>query len=99
MAGDAARSPRKRDVNQPPGNLREAVEALRKRFSSITVETSVVGDETSLWIGFLGDEANLRDRQLLVRSFAEVVPQGFSVIGVMEQKQRSEETRPDDKAA
>ena len=98
MGSDGAKSRRQRDANQPPRNLREAVEALRIRCSSITVETSVADDGTGLWIGFRGDEANLLDRQLLVRSFAEAVPQGFSVIGVVEHKLRCEETRPDDKA-
>jgi len=97
MANDAAKSLKQGDSNEA-GNLRKAVETLRVRFSSINIETSVTDDGTALWIGLLGDEANLQDRQFLIRSFAEAVPQGFSVIGVIEHNQRSEETKPEDKA-
>jgi len=41
----------------------------------------------------LGDVANLSDRQLLIRNFAEAVPQGFSVLGVPEHKPDDNEGR------
>ena len=76
-----------------PENLWGLVEEFRKRFSTITIETLVTDEGTRLQISLLGDVANQSDRQLLIRNFAEAVPQGFSVLGVPEHKPDDNEGR------
>jgi hypothetical protein len=65
-----------------PGDLKKAVEILRKRFSSVRVETSVADSDTALRVRFVGDIANLQERQLLVNNLAECLPPALSILGI-----------------
>ena len=69
------------DTNQP-GSLRKVVEILRARFSSVRIETSVADNDTALNVRFLGDGANLQERQLLVSNLAEYLPPALSILGI-----------------
>ena len=73
------------------GGLKQAVETLRTRFSSVKVETSVVDDDTALNVRFLGDQANIEERHLLVTNLAQCLPPALSILGISaEQKQCGE---------
>jgi hypothetical protein len=65
-----------------PSNLREAVEVLRERFLSIRVETAMGESDTAVSVRFLGDEANLEERRLLVKNLVHYLPPALSIIGV-----------------
>ena len=74
------------------GSLQKVVETLRARFSSIRVETWVADSDTALSVRFLGDGANLQERQLLLNSLAECLPPALSILGIRpEKKQDGEE--------
>jgi len=90
MTDEKVEGPQDGHANQP-GSLKAAVETLRARFSSVTVETLVADSDTALSVRFLGDGANLQERQLLVSSLAQHLPPALSVLGIRpEQKQGSE---------
>lgn len=73
------------------GSLKKAVETLRTHFLSVKVETLVVDDDTSLSVRFLGDQANLEERRLLVTNLAECLPPALSILGISpEQKHDGE---------
>jgi len=91
MTDEVIGSYQQRDTNQP-GSLRKAVETLRARLSSVRVETLVADGDTALSVRFLGDGANLQERQLLVSSLAAWLSPALSILGIKpEQKQGSEE--------
>jgi hypothetical protein len=82
--------------NHQPESLKKAVETLRTCFSSVRVQTLVMDGDTALSIRFLGDQANLEDRQLLVTNLAECLPPALSILGIStEQKQDGEVKTPD----
>lgn len=70
-----------RATNQPT-SLKKAVEIFRGRFSSIRVETLLADSGTALSVRFVGDGANLKERQLLVSSLAECLPPALSILGI-----------------
>jgi hypothetical protein len=82
--------------NHQPESLKKAVKTLRTCFSSVRVQTLVMDGDTALSIRFLGDQANLEDRQLLVTNLAECLPPALSILGISpEQKQDGEVKTPD----
>lgn len=72
----------KQTGDNQPRSLHKAVETVRARFSSVTVGTSVADNDTALAVRFLGGAENLRERQLLVNSLAECLPQALSLLGI-----------------
>ncbi len=74
-----------------PGNLREAVDTLKARFSSVRVETLVANGDTSLSVRFLGDGVNLEERQLLVTSLAQCLPPALSILGIGAERKHCDE--------
>ncbi len=88
---EGARESRQRDGDIQPGNLQKTVEILRTRFSSIRVETWVEDSDTALSVRFLGDGANLQERQLLLNSLAECLPPALSILGIRPEKKRDGE--------
>ena len=69
-----------------PGNLQEAAQALRERFSSVSVETLIAQNGTVLSVRFVGDGTNLPERQALTSSLAQWLPPALSVIGIRPDK-------------
>ena len=99
MNDEAMESYQKQNDHQP-GSLQKAVETLRTCFSSVRVETLVMDGDTSLSVRFLGDRANLEERQLLVTNLAECLPPALSILGISpEQKQDGEIKTPDNNAS
>lgn len=94
MTDEVKGNNQQRDNNQP-ANLRKAVEILRPRFSSVRVETSVADNDTSLSVRFLGDGANLQERQLLVSNLAECLPPALSILGIRPEHSGEEATSSD----
>jgi hypothetical protein len=81
-------------------NLREAIEVLRARLSSVRVETHLAESHTALSVRFLGNASNLEERQLLVSQLASYLPPALSIMGVqVEQKQDEEMAGSSDQAA
>ncbi len=72
----------------PPATLREGVEVLRSRLSSVRLETLTEASDTALSVRFIGDEVNLKERRLLVQNLVRYLPSALSIIGV---KTRQEE--------
>ena len=95
MNDETMESYQKQNDHQPE-SLNKAVETLRTCFSSVRVQTLVMDGDTALSIRFLGDQANLEDRQLLVTNLAECLPPALSILGISpEQKQDGEVKTPD----
>jgi len=65
-----------------PATLQEGVERLRSHLSSVRLETLAADSDTALSVRFLGDAANLEERQLLVKNLAHYLPPALSIIGV-----------------
>jgi hypothetical protein len=74
-----------------PCNLRKVAEILRNRFSSVRVETSVADSDTALRVRFVGDVANLAERQMLVSSLAECLPPALSILGVRPEQEHCDQ--------
>jgi hypothetical protein len=79
---DEAMGPYEKQNDHEPGCLKKAMETLRTHFSSVRVEASVLGGDTALSLRFLGDQANLEERRLLVTNLAECLPPALSILGI-----------------
>jgi hypothetical protein len=80
-------------------SLREAMEVLRARFSSVRVKTQLAESDTVLSVRFLGNASNLEERQMLVSELAKYLPPALSIMGVeVEQKQDEEMAGSSDQA-
>ncbi len=78
-----------RQIDKAVGaTLQEGVDVLRSRLSSVQLETLAADSDTALSIRFIGDEANLQERRLLVKNLVHYLPPALSIIGV---KSRQEE--------
>ncbi len=82
-----------------PLTLQEGVEILRSRLSSVRLETLEVESDTALNVRFLGDVANLEERQLLVKSLARYLPPTLSIIGVKTGQESGNENNSESNAA
>jgi hypothetical protein len=82
-----------------PLTLQEGVEMLRARLSSVRLETLEVESDTALNVRFLGDVANLEERQLLVKNLARYLPPTLSIIGVKTDPEPGAENNGDSNAA
>ena len=72
-----------------PTTLQEGVETLRSRLSSVRLETLAADSDTALSVRFLGNEANLKERRLLVKNLAHYLPPALSIIGVKTGQEQS----------
>ena len=79
--------------------LQDGVETLRARLSSVRLETMTADSDTALSVRFLGDEANLEERQLLVKNLAHYLPPALSIIGVKTGQEPANENNGDSNAA
>jgi len=81
-----------RQIDKAVGaTLQEGVDVLRSRLSSVQLETLAADSDTALSIRFIGDEANLKERWLLVKNLVHYLPPALSIIGVKSrQEQRNE---------
>jgi len=82
-----------------PATLQEGVETLRSRLSSVRLETLAADSDTALSVRFLGDAANLEERQLLVKNLAHYLPPALSIIGVKTGQGQSIENNGESNAA
>jgi len=82
-----------------PATLQEGVETLRSRLSSVRLETLEADSDTALSVRFLGDEANLEERQLLVKNLAHYLPPALSIIGVKTGQEQDNENNDESNAA
>ena len=76
----------------PPATLREGVEVLRSHLSSVRLETLTEASDTALSVRFIGDEANLKERSLLVQNLVRYLPLALSIIGVKTRQEEDAET-------
>ncbi len=86
---DEVKEPHEKQNDHKPGSLKKAMETLRTHFSSVRVEASILDSDTALSLRFLGDQANLEERRLLVTNLAECLPPALSILGI------SHETKQD----
>ena len=82
-----------------PATLQEGMETLRSRLSSVRLETLAADSDTALSVRFLGDEANLEERQLLVKNLAHYLPPALSIIGVKTRQEQDNENNDESNAA
>jgi len=82
-----------------PATLQEGMETLRSRLSSVRLETLAADSDTALSVRFLGDAANLEERQLLVKNLAYYLPPALSIIGVKTGQEQSIENNGESNAA
>lgn len=71
-------------------DLRQAVEIVKDRFSSIQLETRIEDDETAVSVRLIGDAGNLNERQALVSQIVRYLPPALSLLGVKQKQQTSE---------
>lgn len=71
-------------------DLRQAVETVRERFSSVRLETRMVDGDTAVSVRFIGDTGNLSERQFLVSQLVEYLPPTLSLLGVKQEPQSGE---------
>jgi len=84
-----ARIEDRQSEQRQPISLRQAVETLRARLSSVHVETVTADGDTALNVRFLGDGTNLEERRLLVKNLAYYLPSALSIIGVKPEPEQS----------